>query len=60
MAMQVVNRKGEREDVRFDAIHEKLVKLAQGLDPTWVDPGHVTKLTIEGLYDGVTLSLIHI
>jgi len=24
MAMQVVNRKGEREDVRFDAIHEKL------------------------------------
>ena len=33
MAMQVVNRKGEREDVRFDAIHEKLVKLAEGLDP---------------------------
>ena len=54
MAMQVVNRKGEREDVRFDAIHEKLVKLAEGLDPTWVDPGHVAKLTIEGLYDGVT------
>ena len=54
MAMQVVNRKGEREDVRFDAIHEKLVKLAEGLDSTWVDPGHVTKLTIEGLYDGVT------
>jgi ribonucleoside-diphosphate reductase alpha chain len=54
MAMQVVNRKGEREDVRFDAIHEKLVQLAHGLDPNWVDPGHVTKLTIEGLYDGVT------
>ena len=54
MAMQVVNRKGEREDVRFDAIHEKLVTLAEGLDGTWVDPGHVTKLTIEGLYDGVT------
>jgi ribonucleoside-diphosphate reductase alpha chain len=54
MAMQVVNRKGEREDVRFDAIHEKLTNLSEGLDPTWVDPGHVTKLTIEGLYDGVT------
>ncbi len=54
MAMQVVNRKGEREDVRFDAIHEKLVKLSEGLDATWVDPGNVTKLTIEGLYDGVT------
>ncbi|DAC56576.1 MAG TPA: ribonucleoside-diphosphate reductase subunit alpha [Candidatus Poseidoniales archaeon] len=52
--MQVVNRKGEREDVRFDAIHEKLVKLSEGLNPTWIDPGHVTKLTIEGLYDGVT------
>ena len=54
MTMQVVNRKGEREDVRFDAIHEKLRSLSQGLDPVWVDPGHVTKLTIEGLYDGVT------
>jgi ribonucleoside-diphosphate reductase alpha chain len=52
--MQVVNRKGEREDVRFDAIHEKLRSLTYGLDPVWVDPGHVTKLTIEGLYDGVT------
>ncbi len=54
MSMQVVNRKGEREDVRFDAILEKLTVLAKGLDETWVDPGHVTKLTIEGLYDGVT------
>ena len=54
MAMQVVNRKGEREDVRFDAILEKLTNLSDGLDPTWVDPGQVTKLTIEGLYDGVT------
>ncbi|MDB0004819.1 ribonucleoside-diphosphate reductase subunit alpha [Candidatus Poseidoniaceae archaeon] len=54
MTMQVVNRKGEREDVRFDAIHEKLRSLTHGLDPVWVDPGHVTKLTIEGLYDGVT------
>lgn len=54
MAMQVVNRKGEREDVRFDAILEKLTNLSDGLDSTWVDPGQVTKLTIEGLYDGVT------
>ncbi|MDG1539391.1 MAG: ribonucleoside-diphosphate reductase subunit alpha [Candidatus Poseidonia sp.] len=54
MAMQVVNRKGEREDVRFDAILEKLTTLSKGLNSKWVDPGHVTKLTIEGLYDGVT------
>ena len=54
MTMQVVNRKGEREDVRFDAILEKLTTLANGLDSNWVDPAHLTKLTIEGLYDGVT------
>lgn len=54
VALQVVNRKGEREDVRFDAIMEKLTILAEGLDPVWIDPAHVAKLTIEGLYDGVT------
>ena len=54
MALQVVNRKGEREDVRFDAIMEKLTQLSEGLDPVWIDPAHVAKLTIEGLYDGVT------
>ena len=32
MAMQVVNRQGEKEDVRFDAIHEKLSRLAVGLN----------------------------
>ena len=52
--MQVVNRRGEREDVRFDAILDKLRRLAEGLDPNWVDPANLTKLTIEGLYDGVT------
>ncbi len=54
MTMQVVNRKGEREDVRFDAIHEKLSSLTEGLDTNWVDAANLTKLTIEGLYDGVT------
>ena len=54
MTMQVINRKGEREDVRFDAILDKLRKLSDGLDPNWIDPAHLTKLTIEGLYDGVT------
>ncbi len=52
--MQVVNRKGEREDVRFDAILEKLSSLTDGLDTDWVDAANLTKLTIEGLYDGVT------
>ena len=52
--MQVVNRKGERENVRFDAILEKLSGLTDGLDTNWVDAANLTKLTIEGLYDGVT------
>ncbi|MBT7459476.1 MAG: ribonucleoside-diphosphate reductase subunit alpha [Euryarchaeota archaeon] len=52
--MQVINRKGEKEDVRFDAILEKLSGLTDGLDPNWIDPAHLTKLTIEGLYDGVS------
>ena len=55
MTMQVVNRKGEREDVRFDAILDKLRRLAEGLDPNWIDPANLTKLTIEGLYDGCLL-----
>ena len=45
MTMQVVNREGEREDVRFDAIHDKLKSLTYDLDPNWIDPGHVSSAT---------------
>ena len=59
MTMQVVNRKGEREDVRFDAILEKLTILSDGLDSNWVDPTHLTKLTIEAVsYTHLTLPTI--
>ena len=54
MGLQVINRSGERVDVRFDAILEKLAKLSEGLDTDWVDTGLVAKMVIEGLYDGVT------
>ena len=54
MGMQVVKRDGHLEDVRFDAILHKLQGLADGLDSDWVDVGLITKLVIEGLYDGVT------
>ena len=54
MGLQVINRSGERVDVRFDAILEKLTELANGLDQEWVDVGQVAKMVIEGLYDGVT------
>ena len=56
MGLKVVKRSGVREDVRFDAILEKITNLSAGLNLDWVDPGHVTKLVIEGLYDGVTTS----
>ena len=56
LGLQVVKRNGEKEDVRFDAIQEKLTVLSEGLNTKWVDPGMVTKLVIEGLYDGVTTS----
>ena len=56
MGLQVVKRNGDKEDVRFDAIQEKLTNLSYGLHEKWVDPGMVTKLVIEGLYDGVTTS----
>jgi ribonucleoside-diphosphate reductase alpha chain len=54
MGLQVVKRSGEKADVRFDAISEKLSTLAQGLNEDWVDARYVTKIVIEGLYDGVT------
>ena len=54
MGLQVVKRNGQKEDVRFDAIQEKLSRLSEGLNRDWVDPGLVSKLVIEGLYDGVT------
>ena len=54
MGLQVVNRSGERVDVRFDAILEKLTNLAEGLDTKWINVGQVAKMVIEGLYDGVT------
>ena len=54
MGLQVVKRNGDKDDVRFDAIQEKLSRLSEGLNDDWVDPGMVTKLVIEGLYDGVT------
>ena len=54
MGLEVVNRHGDREDVRFDAILEKITNLSEGLDSDWIDAGHVSKLVIEGLYDGVT------
>ena len=58
MGLHVINRQGEREAVRFDAILEKLDKLAIGLNTDWVDTGLVTQKVVEGLFDGVTTKAV--
>ncbi|GIR66969.1 MAG: hypothetical protein CM15mP71_1950 [Candidatus Poseidoniales archaeon] len=35
MGLQVVKRNGQKEDVRFDAIQEKLSRLSEGLNQDW-------------------------
>lgn len=54
MSMQVIKRSGEREEVSFDKILDKVKRLSGGLNTDYVDPAKVTKRVIEGLYDGVT------
>ena len=51
--MYVVKRNGEREEVRFDAVLERISYLVKGLDTEFIDPTEVTRQVIDGLYDGV-------
>ena len=53
MAMKVINRKGESEEVRFDKILDRIKGLTYGLHES-VDPAEVTKSVIEGMADGIT------
>ena len=50
--MYVIKRDGEREEVRFDAILERITTLADGLDVT-VDPAEITKRVVDGLRDNI-------
>ena len=52
--MYVVKRSGEKEEVRFDKITERIKKLCYGLDPKFIDPIEIAKKVIERLYPGVT------
>jgi len=51
--MYVVKRDGRRESVKFDKITARIEKLCYGLDSRYIDPIHVSKKVIDGLYDGV-------
>ncbi|MBK6835639.1 MAG: ribonucleoside-diphosphate reductase subunit alpha [Bacteroidetes bacterium] len=56
--MLVVKRDGTTETVKFDKITARVQKLCYGLDPSHVDSVKVAMKVIEGLYDGVTTTVL--
>ena len=55
--MYVIKRDGRREAVKFDKITARVKKLCYGLDPI-VDATQVTLKVIDGIYDGVTTTVL--
>ena len=55
--MYVVKRDGRKEAVKFDKITARIVKMCYGLDPL-VTPEVVAMKVIEGIYDGVTTTVL--
>lgn len=56
--MQVVKRNGKKEDVSFDKIKRRIEYLCHGLDLRYVDPIEICKKVIQGLYDGVSTTVL--
>ena len=52
--MFVLKRDGRKEQVFFDKITSRIVKLCYGLNMDFIDPTQLTKKVINGLYSGVT------
>lgn len=55
--MHVIKRDGRKEAVKFDKITARIIKMCYGLDPL-VSPEAVAMKVIEGIYDGVTTSVL--
>jgi ribonucleoside-diphosphate reductase alpha chain len=55
--MYVIKRDGRKEPVKFDKITARIVKMCYGLD-SLVSPESVAMKVIEGIYDGVTTSVL--
>src|ERR1051325_4575084 len=55
--MYVMKRDGRKEAVKFDKVTARIQKLAYGLSEH-VDTFLVAQKTIEGIYDGVTTSIL--
>ncbi|MCD6067108.1 MAG: ribonucleoside-diphosphate reductase [Bacteroidetes bacterium] len=56
--MLVVKRDGTTESVKFDKITARVQKLCYGLDAAHIDSVKVAMKVIEGLYDGVTTTVL--
>jgi len=56
--MNVTKRDGTQQEVRFDAITNRIRNLCDGLDPKFIDPVPVTQKVIEGFYNGISTSEI--
>ena len=52
--MYVIKRDGRKEQVYFDKITSRIIKLCYGLNMDYIDPTQITKKVINGLYSGVT------
>lgn len=52
--MFVIKRDGRKEEVHFDKITSRIVKLCYGLDMDYLDPPVITMKVVNGLYAGVT------
>jgi ribonucleoside-diphosphate reductase alpha subunit len=52
--MYVIKRDGQRVEVRFDEILDRVNSLCFDLDHRYVEPIQVAKRVVDGIYDGVT------
>ena len=52
--MYVIKRDGNREEVRFDAIVERIESLSKDLDASFIDPTEIAQRVVDGLHDGIT------
>mmetsp|Transcript_64463 Transcript_64463/g.135259 ORF Transcript_64463/g.135259 Transcript_64463/m.135259 type:complete len:815 (+) Transcript_64463:71-2515(+) len=54
--MFVIKRSGEKQEVKFDSISQRISLLCEGLDSKYVDPVLVAQKVIEGFYSGISTS----
>jgi len=54
--MHVVKRDGQHQEVRFDAITNRIRVLCDGLDPKYIEPAAITQKVVEGFYKGISTS----